>query len=45
MDVVYAPVAGSLGLSVIVASLPLLVVALLLGVWRAQRGRRRACRF
>src|SRR6185436_1852669 len=32
---VYAPVAGSLGLSVIVASLPLLVVALLLGVWRA----------
>ena len=32
---VYAPVAGSIGLSVIAAGLPLLVVALLLGVWRA----------
>src|SRR3954464_9740767 len=32
---VYAPVAGSIGLSVIAAGLPLLVVAVLLGVWRA----------
>jgi len=32
---VYAPVGGSAGLSVIAAALPLLVVALLLGVWRA----------
>ena len=31
----YAPIAGSAGLSALVAGLPLLVVALLLGVWRA----------
>ena len=36
---VYAPVAGSVGLSAIAAGLPLLVVALLLGVWRAPAWR------
>ena len=36
---VYAPVAGSIGLSVIAAGLPLLVVALLLGIWRAPAWR------
>ena len=36
---VYAPVGGSLGLSVAAAALPLLVVALLLGVWRAPAWR------
>ena len=35
----YAPVGGSLGASVVVAALPLLVVALLLGVWRAPAWR------
>ena len=32
---IYAPVAGSPALSAVVAGLPLIVVALLLGVWRA----------
>ncbi len=36
---VYAPIAGSIGLSVVAAGLPLLVVALLLGVWRAPAWR------
>ena len=36
---IYAPLAGSLGLSVLAAALPLLVVALLLGVWRAPAWR------
>src|SRR5437016_3485561 len=36
---VYAPVAGSLGLSIVAAGLPLLVVALMLGVWRAPAWR------
>ena len=36
---VYTPVGGSLALSVAVAAFPLLVVALLLGVWRAPAWR------
>jgi lactate permease len=36
---VYTPVAGSLALSVAVAGCPLIVVALLLGVWRAPAWR------
>jgi lactate permease len=32
---IYTPIAGSAGLSALVAGLPLVVVALLLGVWRA----------
>src|SRR5436309_7108714 len=36
---VYNPVAGSLVLSVVAAGLPLLVMALLLGVWRAPAWR------
>lgn len=36
---VYAPIAGSLGVSVVFAALPLLVVALMLGVWRAPAWR------
>ena len=36
---VYAPVNGSAALSAIVAAFPLLVVALLLGVWRAPAWR------
>jgi lactate permease len=36
---VYAPIGGSLGLSALVAALPLVVVAVLLGVWRAPAWR------
>src|SRR3954471_23625568 len=36
---VYAPIAGSLWLSVLVAALPLVVVAIMLGVWRAPAWR------
>ena len=35
----YAPVTGSLALSVLAASIPLVVVALLLGVWRGSAWR------